>query len=99
MTTTKKCVMHDYNNRYDFGKFMAESIKQQLEGMLESGEEGTTDFQHTMIVDLRRMEVRYTCTASGNETVCKYFSPNGSATSCSHKGNDGECFTLERNGH
>lgn len=91
--------MHDYNNRYDFGKFMAESIKQQLEGMLESGEEGTTDFQQTMIVDLRRMEVRYTCTANGNETVCKYFSPNGSATSCSHKGNDGECFTLERNGH
>lgn len=78
---------------------MAESIKQQLEGMLEYSEEGTADFQQTMIVDLRKMEIRYTCTATGNETVCKYFSPNGSRESCSHKGEGGECFTIERNGH
>lgn len=80
-------------------KVMAESIKQQLEGMLEYSEEGTTNFEQTMIVDLRKMEIRYTCTATGNETVCKYFSPNGSRESCSHKGEGGECFTMERNGH
>jgi hypothetical protein len=78
---------------------MTESIKQQLENMLETNEEGTTDFEQMMIVDLRKMEVRFTCTANGNETVCKYFSPNGSRTSCSHKGEGGECFTYERNGH
>ena len=78
---------------------MTESIKQQLENMLETNEEGTTDFEQMMIVDLRKMEVRFTCTANGNETVCKYFSPNGSRTSCSHKGEDNECFTYERNGH
>ena len=78
---------------------MTESIKQQLENMLETNEEGTTDFEQMMIVDLRKMEVRFTCTANGNETVCKYFSPNGSRTSCSHKGEGGECLTYERNGH
>ena len=78
---------------------MTESIKQQLENMLETNEEGTTDFEQMMIVDLRKMEVRFTCTANGNETVCKYCSPNGSRTSCSHKGEGGECFTYERNGH
>lgn len=78
---------------------MTESIKQQLENMLETNEEGTTDFEQMMIVDLRKMEVRFACTANGNETVCKYFSPNGSRTSCSHKGEGGECFTYERNGH
>lgn len=78
---------------------MTESIKQQLENMLETNEEGTTDFEQMMIVDLRKMEVRFTCTANGNETVCKYFSPNGSRTSCSHKGEGVECFTYERNGH
>jgi len=77
---------------------MAETVKRQLEEMLEGGE-GVSNFEQNMIVDLRKMEVRYTCTANGNETVCKYFSPNGSRESCSHKGENGECFTYEMRGH